>query len=263
MSEALHIVQLSDLHLFTEPTGKLLGLVTSDSFQATLSAVKAITPAPDFLLLTGDIAQDHKPTTYDYLRQLLGPVNRPTYWIPGNHDEPAIMNQRLGQPPFDIAKTIQAGGWQFILLDSHVRGQVHGELSPETLQHLDTQLAQGSPLPTLIALHHPPFLVGSKWLDGSRLQNPEALFAVLDRYPHVKLVIFGHIHQEFQHQRQNVTYLGTPSTCIQFLPQSQEFGLEPIGPGFRQLWLYPDGAWQTSVKRVKFQTLVDAAATGY
>ncbi|MDS3859317.1 3',5'-cyclic-AMP phosphodiesterase [Thermosynechococcaceae cyanobacterium BACA0444] len=263
MVRALHLVQVSDTHLFAEPTGKLLGLVTADSFQSVLSTVQALAPAPDLLILTGDLAQDHQAKTYQYLRTLMASLTTPIYWLAGNHDQPELMVQELSHPPFNGIKAFQAGGWQFILLSSHLPGHVHGHLSQETLTDLSTQLQQASDRPTLVALHHPPFLVGSQWLDGSRLDNPEDLFAVLALFPQVKLVLFGHIHQEFQQERQGITYLGTPSTCIQFLPASQEFGLEPVGPGFRQVWLYPDGAWETKVTRVDFSTQVDATATGY
>lgn len=263
MVRALHLVQVTDTHLFAEPTGKLLGLITADSFQAVWRAVQAIEPAPDLILLTGDLAQDHKAKTYQYLRSLTASIKTPIYWLPGNHDQPALMAKELSSTPFNGAKVFQTGGWQFILLSTHVSGQVQGHLSDETLADLKTQLQQVPNHPTLIALHHPPFLVGSQWLDGSRLENPEALFEVLEAFPQVKLVLFGHIHQEFQQVQQGITYLGTPSTCIQFLPKSQEFGLESVGPGFRQIWLYPDGAWETQVTRVNFSTLVDAAATGY
>jgi Icc protein len=95
------------------------------------------------------------------------------------------------------------------------------------------------------------------------LQNSEDLFAVLDRHPQVKLVIFGHIHQNFQQQRQDVEYLGTPSTCVQFEPQSSNFSLDNMQPGFRLLDLYPDGTWKTQVERVVYGHQLDLAATGY
>ncbi|AFY59613.1 3',5'-cyclic-AMP phosphodiesterase [Synechococcus sp. PCC 6312] len=263
MVRALHLVQVTDTHLFAEPTGKLLGLVTADSFQSVLTAVQALDPSPEILMLTGDLAQDHQAKTYQYLRSLTASLTTPIYWLPGNHDQPELMVRELNHPPFNATKAFQARGWQFILLSSHLPGHVHGHLSEETLANLTQQLQRSPNSPTLVALHHPPFRVGSQWLDGSRLDNPEDLFAVLEAFPQVKLVLFGHIHQEFQQERQGITYLGTPSTCIQFLPASQDFGLEPVGPGFRQVWLYPDGAWTTKVTRVNFSTLVDPAATGY
>ena len=114
-----------------------------------------------------------------------------------------------------------------------------------------------------MALHHPPFLVNSEWLDSSTLQNPEELFAVLARYPQVKLVLFGHIHQEFDREFKGIRYLGSPSTCIQFKPKSEKFGLDVVEPGFRLLKLYPDGKVETQVERVEFAGPVDLAAKGY
>jgi Icc protein len=113
----------------------------------------------------------------------------------------------------------------------------------------------------LVALHHPPFPVNSAWLDASSLQNPGELFAVLDRYPQVKLVLFGHIHQEFQHQRHQVDYLGSPSTCFQFHSESPTFAINQDCPGFRLLKLYPDGRWETRVERVAYPYPLKSAAT--
>jgi len=131
------------------------------------------------------------------------------------------------------------------------------------LHWLDDQLSNCSDRPTFIALHHPPFRTGAPWLDSSRLQNPEALFGILDRHPQVKLVLFGHIHQSFMAERQGVTYLGCPSTCIQFLPRAAKFTLEPIGPGFRQLWLKADGTVRTQIQRVTIPLTLDFTSEGY
>ena len=119
-----------------------------------------------------------------------------------------------------------------------------------TLHWLDSQLKIIGNNPTLVALHHPPFYVNSHWLDSSTLQNPEEFFAVLDRHPQVKLVLFGHIHQEFHYQRYDVHYLGNPSTCIQFAPLSSTFTLDQKPPGFRLLKLYPNGTWESWVERI-------------
>jgi Icc protein len=89
------------------------------------------------------------------------------------------------------------------------------------------------------------------------------LFAVLDRHPQVKLVLFGHIHQDYNQTRHGVQYLGTPSTCIQFEPGSAEFALDEEKPGFRILHLYDNADWWTTVKRSSYVPRLDLAATGY
>ena len=259
----LLIAQVTDIHLFANPSQELLKLPTVKSFQVVLERLQSLFPQPDVLLLTGDLSQDETPESYVCLQNLLQPLGIPTYWLPGNHDQPSVMQQVLNRAPISPQKSFSAGDWQFILLNSAVPGCVHGQLSKESLDWLELQLQQSREQPTLIALHHPPFPVNSAWLDRISLGNAEELFAVVDRYPQVRLVVFGHIHQEFERSRHGVHYLGCPSTCIQFLPQSEAFGLDDKQPGFRLLNLYPNGSFQTKVERVAFSHQLDTAAVGY
>lgn len=260
---SLVVAQITDIHLFSEAHQQLLGLPTADSFQAVVAQLKALKPRPDLLLLTGDLSQDGKPASYARLQQLLVPLNIPVYWLPGNHDCLPTMEQALAHPLVSPKKSFLAGNWRFLLLNSQVPGCVHGHLSQNNLDWLEQQLYQDPEHPTLVALHHPPFQVHSDWLDSSTLRNPEDLFAVLHYHPQVKLVVFGHIHQEFSRCHRNVTYLGSPSTSIQFEPESQHFSLGQQTPGFRLFSLHSDGTWDSQVKRVAYAHCLDLAATGY
>ena len=265
MSQAspLLIAQVTDIHLFANASKELLGLPTTKSFQAVIERLQKLLPLPALLLLTGDLSQDGKLESYQRLQELLKPLNIPTYWLPGNHDQPPVMEQALNQTPISSQKSFRVGNWQFILLNSAVSGQVHGQLSPESVDWLDLQLQQTRQQLTLIGLHHPPFSVNSHWLDGSTLQNSEKLFEVIDRYPQVRLVVFGHIHQEFERSRRGVCYLGCPSTCIQFMPNSKKFALDNTEPGFRLIDLHPDGSFETKVERVAYGHQLDTSAIGY
>jgi len=251
-SPSLVIAQLTDTHLFADEEQTLKGWRTVRSFQAVVDAVAQLQPQPDVLLLTGDLSQDETIASYHQLRNRITPLGIPTYWIPGNHDQGlADMEQTLCTAPISPQKCFQAGGWQFILLNSMLYQQVQGELSAEVLATLEQQLQEAQALPTLIALHHPPLAIASTWMDAIGLQNREALFEVIDRHPQVKLVIFGHIHQEFDRVRQGVRYLGAPSTCVQFSPNADEFAIDgDRQPGFRLLSLYPEGQFETAVQRI-------------
>lgn len=259
----LSIAQVTDIHMFADENQELLGLPTTQSFEAVIQRLQRLRPQPDLLLLTGDLSQDGTPESYERVQNLLSPLETPTYWLPGNHDCLGTMQQVLNSAPISPRKAFAREGWNFILINSGVPGCVHGHLSPETLDWLDFQLELVGNQPTLVALHHPPFAVNSDWLDSSTLQNPEEFFAVLDRQPQVKLVLFGHIHQEFNRQRNGVHYLGSPSTSIQFEPQSSNFSLDHEEPGFRLLNLYPDGRWETRIERVAYAHQLNLAATGY
>ncbi|MEM9136892.1 MAG: 3',5'-cyclic-AMP phosphodiesterase [Cyanobacteria bacterium P01_F01_bin.42] len=257
----LTVLQLSDLHLFAEDNQDLLGLNTSGSLRQVLESVKTLSPAPDLILLTGDLTQDESEEAYQAVKALFADFDVPIYSVPGNHDDPELMASHLTSFPFQIDRTFASGGWQFILLDSSVRQCVQGALSKETLARLDAALG-ACPRPTAIALHHPAYPVQSRWLDDS-LTNYEELWGILDRHPQVRIVLSGHVHQEMTFSRRGIQYLSTPSTCVQFKPRSQDFAVDDRHPGFRLLTLFPDGSFQSWVERVPVKQTADLQSAGY
>jgi len=246
-SAPLIVAQITDTHLFADPRQSMRECVTADTLQQVLDQLQQTQPQPDVLLMTGDLSQDETAASYQYLSDRIASLGIPTYWIPGNHDRPETIQQGLNVQPISSDKCFQIAGWNCILLNSAQPNRVEGELSAETLDWLEQQLQHHSQ-PTLIALHHPPLSIGAAWMDEIGLHNANALFSILDRHSQVKLVLFGHIHQEFEQQRHGVCYLGTPSTCIQFAPQD-EFLIDDRAPGFRLLYLYADGTFTTQVHR--------------
>ncbi len=246
----LTIAQLTDTHLFADLNQQMLGCVTAHSFAAVLEALKAQLPL-DGLLLTGDLSQDDSLESYRLLWEAIAPLQIPTYWLPGNHDQNrAACNAVLGQPPFSHSPSIRIGGWQMLLLDTQLPQQVQGRLSENSLDWLETQLDCSAQTPTLIALHHPPLPIHSPWMDAMGLENAADFLALVDRHPQVKVVLNGHIHQAFEQERNGVLYLGTPSTSMQFRPQTERLEIDEARPGFRLLRLFPQGQVETQVIRL-------------
>jgi 3',5'-cyclic-AMP phosphodiesterase len=246
----LRVAQITDTHLFADDRQEMLGCRTNASFQTVINGIRELDPQPDILLLTGDLSQDETVASYEYLRSCIDPLQIPTYWIPGNHDQGlADMEQILNSAFISPAKQFQQGEWNFILLNSMIIGQVQGRLSIAELTRLEQQL-QNSNQPAIVILHHPPLPVGAACMDQIRLENSDELFAVLDRFSQVKLVVFGHIHHAFEQQRQTVQYIGTPATCVQLKPLSEVFTVDDQPPGFRLFKLYSDGKYETAVTRV-------------
>lgn len=250
----IQVIQISDNHLFANPTQKMMGLTTADSLRVVLETICQLRLNPDLFLVTGDLSHDETPASYQHLQEWLLSFEIPVYWIPGNHDDLSVVDSILKEPPISREKAFTSRDWQFILLNSQYPGKVYGELSAESLENLDSQLTQHSNQPTLIALHHPPVEINSLWMDNIRLRNAEDLFTVIDRHSQVKVVIFGHIHQEFETIRNGVRYLGCPSTCVQFTPGAKELTLDDVvTPGFRVLTLYPNGEYDTKIYRTNYQ----------
>lgn len=270
MAAVLHVAQLSDTHLFADPMGKLAGMNTAASLQAVIQQLLQAPITTDLLLLTGDLSQDESVVSYQHLQNRIASLDCPSYWLPGNHDnfdnlQTALTESNHSTQNCSTQQSFQRGGWKFLLLNSQKAGHVEGYLSSQTLMWLELELQQSPELPTLIALHHPPFPVGSPWIDSISLQQPEALITICNRHPQVKLVLSGHVHQAAQFQMGGVCYLTCPSTCVQFLPNSSAFGIDPTPPGYRQLSLYADGRFETEVIRVPATAVppADPKAKGY
>ena len=95
--------------------------------------------------------------------------------------------------------------------------------------------------------HHPVCLPAAVWLDGLDLRNSEEFFAVIDRFPQVRGVAWGHVHQASVSTRNDVLMFSTPSTGSQFLPDSDVFMMDSRPPGYRWIDLQPDGSIETEV----------------
>ena len=260
----LRVLQLTDIHLFAAGDQSLMGVTTRDSLSMVVDYISKLIPAPDLLLLTGDLSQDGSPESYEQLMDLLTPLNIQIYWLPGNHDQLETMERSLQNPLFKPDKAFNCQSWRFLLLNSQIPGDVPGRLSQDSLDWLHDQLETHPNQPTTIAFHHPPITLNTKWLDSSALQNPDDLFTIIDRFPQVKLVLFGHIHQEIEQTRGDITYLGSPSTCFQFARDHDTFMLDTDrNPGFRILDLSADGCWSSEVRRVDCRIKTISNATGY
>ena len=245
----LRVVQITDLHLKVKPGSQLWGTDVDANLNAVLAHIRQRNPAPDFVLATGDLVGD-EPNAYDRLLQVLEPLGAPIYCLPGNHDFPAVMSRTLRGGMMRWQRYLVADHWQFVLLDSSFPGTPDGHLASGELALLDTVLATDSERHTLVCLHHNPLPVGSGWLDTMTVSNGAALFAVLDRYPQVRAVVWGHIHSEFASRRGNVQLLAAPATSVQFKLDAPEPQVDHFPPGYRWFELYPDGALKTGVERV-------------
>ncbi|MDX1456721.1 MAG: 3',5'-cyclic-AMP phosphodiesterase [Marinobacter sp.] len=262
LPRALRVLQLTDPHLMADPAGDLLGVNTRDSFDAVIAQVQQDGVHPDLILATGDLAQDCSEEAYRLFAEKLAVFDCPSLWLSGNHDQAALLERIAGED--SGRKCVIKGGWQFILLDSSVPNRVYGELDDAELALLERRLAEHPELPTLVALHHHPVDVGSRWMDQIGLKNRDAFWQVIDRHPQVKIVLWGHIHQELDRTRGDVRLLASPSTCIQFTAGSDDFAVEPLPPGYRWFELASCGEYETGVGRARgYRFDLDVDSTGY
>lgn len=243
---AVSFVQLTDTHLVGDPKGAMRGVRTRDSLQQVIAAAAPRIKSSAAILLTGDVVHDD-PDGYAAAVELLSPLGKPVLCLPGNHDDPAIMQRVLAVPPFEYCPIRRFGHWQLILLDSVIVGEAGGRLSERELTRLDAALAAHPDLHALIALHHHPIHTGSDWLEPIGVANAAEFFEILDAHRQVRAVIWGHVHQRQEITRGHLRLLATPSTCVQFRAHSADFALDSLPPAYRHLTLHDDGQVDTDV----------------
>jgi Icc protein len=259
--QPVRIAQITDFHLMADPAQAMLGVVTEQSFLAVLDRAARGQAAAALFLLTGDLAQEPGLASYRRLRGYVDALPVRCHCLPGNHDAPALMREVLGGGGWP--SQILLDGWQVVCLDSSIPGDPGGRLGEAQLARLDALLAAQPRRHALVALHHSPMPVGSAWLDTMRLEDADALAALLKRHPQVKAILCGHVHQAMDADWDGVRCLACPSTCFQFKPGSEGFALDFLPPGYRWLGLYPDGRIETAVERLdSVPEGLEIAATG-
>jgi Icc protein len=238
------IIQISDTHLFEDPTTKLWNVAPDPMLDRALQEIASMGARPAFVLVTGDCSSDGSPDSYRRLAGKLAELAAPVYYLPGNHDDPALMSQMLCGRELaarqKLTQVFDALGWRFILLDSSVPGQDGGELGDAQRAWLRATLASQPRTPTVVVVHHNPLPVGSAWLDTMTIADANALTAILDTSSQVRAVLFGHIHQVFEDRRNGAQYLSAPSTFFQFKPNSPRFGRDDRPAGVRIVRLNGD-----------------------
>ncbi len=263
-AEGLKLLQLTDSHLYADPSRCLLGINTLETFDQVLAQALQEAGSPDLLLATGDLVHDASDTGYKRLLGRLQLTEIPTYCLPGNHDLPGKMKQILNQDNVHCIPSVQAKGWSLIFIDTTIPNSDGGRINENQLGLLRVLLEAHADKHTLICMHHHPVPVGSRWMDTMVLENPEEFFELIDAHPQVKAVLCGHIHQSFDTERKGIRLLGTPSTCVQFVPGEEDFAIDATPPGYRWLSLQPDGTIETGLGSLpEIPSGLDLASIGY
>lgn len=243
------IAQITDPHIMA-PGRLLMDIVdTAAALERAVAAVNRLNPPPDITVLTGDLVENGEPEEYDHLRSLLAPLRMPVSAIPGNHDAREPMREAFigdGYLPRQgfLNYAIEDYALRIVALDTLVPGEGGGLLCSERLRWVDNVLGQAPDRPTLVLMHHPPFMTGIARMDRAGLNGTAAFAEIIRRHPQVERIACGHLHRAIECRFAGTTAGTAPSTAHQIAldlrPESRlSFTMEP--PGY-QLHYCRDGA---------------------
>lgn len=251
------IAQLTDTHIKT--AGRLAyGRVDTSAMLAdAVEALRRLDPQPDLLVITGDLVDLGSAEEYACLRAILAPLSQPLLVVPGNHDEREALRNAFADGGYLPASgflhyAVDDYPLRIVGLDTLIPGQGGGELCAERLDWLARTLAERPTAPTLILMHHPPFVTGIGHMDRIGLQGRQAFAALLEQHPQVQRVLCGHLHRTIHAVVGGRSVLTSPSTAHQVALDLREqapsaFRMEP--PGF-MLHRWADGVLVSHVANI-------------
>lgn len=241
MNRSFLIAQLSDLHL---KAGQKLtyGVVdTTGALRRAVDQLNASHPRPDIVVISGDLVDFGRSDEYEVLRSQLLLLHMPCYLVPGNHDnrehlqaafcDHTYLPTSAGAP---LDWVVEQHPVRLIGLDTTIPGAHGGRLLDSQLRWLDEQLAHRPNAPTLLVMHHPPFISGIGHMDREPFINASALEQVIARHPQVERLLCGHLHRSMQRRFGGSLSCVCPGTSHQIVLDLQptapaHFNLEPPG----------------------------------
>ena len=264
----MRILQISDFHLRGD--GKLsFQVVDTASFlkstKAHLEHVFALDgQKPDMIVVTGDIADSGDEKAYLMVYEALSSFNVPVYAVPGNHDRRDRMVRILKgwtipnpqTAPF-LCYAVQTEEARLLFLDTLNPGSHAGHMREAELAWLDNELQSNKNVPTLIFMHHPPFITGLPAMDEP-FENREQMRTVLMKAPWARLCC-GHMHRPIFTVWAGVPCVTAPAASMQivldFTPEGGDtFRMET--PGYL-LHDFEDGVFNTHVCQIYKKTEFD------
>lgn len=189
------IAQLSDIHIGGMNAG------SGERFSAALAEVNRMSRQPDLVLLTGDLTHNGTAVEWDEFKDRLRVLDAPWAAIPGNHDR-------------DIAeiaghRSLAAGPLRLVLLDTST-----DVFTTDDEVWLDAELMRHPDVPTVVAIHQPPFETGIWWMDCLGLKGADLFERVVRRHEQVIKVLSGHVHRLIQTNWGGCSLWVCPSTAV-------------------------------------------------
>jgi len=193
------LIHLTDTHLVVPP-GRLYGLDPLARLAPAVEAINREHADAKGVFVTGDLTHWGEEAAYRALREVLDRLAIPYYLAIGNHDArsplrgvfPELVQDTHGFLQYAVA--IESG--ICLVMDSVVEGSDIGLYDEERLDWLKEQLARHANSDIFLFLHHPPFEIGIKELDGMRIEEgADRMLRPLRRHGRVRHLFFGHVHR--------------------------------------------------------------------
>lgn len=243
----LTFVQLTDTHV---GNGR-----DHVAYERAVEAINAMSPLPDFVIITGDLTESFTPGQVRLFKKITGRLKPPVHLVPGNHDvsfdpNPVRLKRwRVTFPQHQTPYRVDYGPLSLIGVDSQLWNLRHKDAGSqdeaqrqwERTEALMQQAHQEGR--RLMVFHHIPPMpvfyrkrVMGSW-HGDRMRRWRQM---LHQYQ-VEAELTGHIHRDELYMSGETLLLNAPPICQKYSRQAsfRLFRVTPEGLTYRQLYLEP------------------------
>lgn len=197
----MRIAHISDTHIEAANPDKRARI---DDLARAVDAINAQAQPPDFVLHSGDIAQDATPQDYAAARAELDRLEAPLFTTIGNRDRrqpyfEAFADAGYLDPACGFAQyAVAVGDLHLVAVDTQDDASALGGFCQARARHLRALLAAAEGRPTLVFAHHPPLELPD--MKAPSLQYRDAadaarLVDILTATPGLVGVVTGHVHR--------------------------------------------------------------------
>ena len=259
-AEPFLLAQLSDPHISDEDDGPARALA------AAVRSVAALDPVPGAVLVSGDLAEHGSASEYERARELLAPLTMPVHVLAGNHDDRVALRRSFPLPlavaeSGDYRYVTRCGPLRLVGCDTTQPGRDDGAFGADRLAWLEARLTEDRDTPTIVAMHHLPLPTGIPAMDALGLPRADrvAIDELVAAFPHVGLIVTGHVHRAVVGSLGGCAVFACPSTHMQLVldlreptrvsvvPEPPAFGLHVAVAGELVSHVQPIGDWSSSV----------------
>lgn len=227
----LEVIHISDTHFGPDCAHAIRGANACERAEALVEAVNALPFVPDFVVHTGDVANDPDRRAYGLAAEVLSQLKAPVYYATGNHDEVPMMREALAFGPLEplvpdeeerLCYRIAGPAGErveFFVMDGRVPPEEgpHGHLSDGQIEAVLDRITGTKPV--AVFLHFPLTPIGSKWIDEHLLVTNGAAFqqALAEKAGRQLRGLFsGHLHRGLVLFRDGVLQSGVSSPSCEF-----------------------------------------------
>ena len=243
----MKFIHLSDIHYLANAQ-TVRGIDPRARLEAAVSSISANFADAAFCMVTGDLTDRAEAAAYLDVKDILDRLAMPWHALIGNHDIRAHARAALPDLPWHSDGFLQydlaTDAGRFIAMDTVREGHDEGRLDDARLDWLSRRLdaARDTGQDVYLFMHHPPFEIGIKWLDGMHMRDGDRLAAVLARPNNIRHLFLGHVHRPCHGSWNGIPFstvralahqalLRPDDTSARFIRENPAYGVVSISDG--------------------------------